>query len=335
MTRIGGCTLIALVLLVASGSTDAQLSAPGYHVVKTIALGGEGGWDFLTLDAEARRLYIARSDRVMVMDVDTGTVVGEVPHTPGVHGVALVPKRGRGFASNGGDSTVTVFDLKTLREVARVNVGQKPDAILYDPTSGRVFTFNVDGHDATAIDAETDTVIGTIPLGGRPESAVADEQGRVYVNLEDKNEVLALDARALRVVQRWPLAPGREPTGLAMDRARRRLFATCHNEMMVILDADSGRVVATLPLGKGTDAAIFDPDTRFAFSSNADGTLTVVREDATDQFAVAETVATQAGARTVALDPKMHNLFLVTARATAGQRRSYEPGSFVVLVVGK
>jgi YVTN family beta-propeller protein len=266
--------------------------------------------------------------------VDKGTLVGEVAKTPGIHGVALVPKRNRGFTSNGADSTVTVFDLETLREVARIPVGKRPDAILYDPASGRVFTFNAGSGDASAIDAEIEKVVGTIKLGGKPEFAVADGKGHAYVNLEDKSEVLALDTRKLTVEQRWPLAPGKEPTGLAIDRARRRLFASCHNEKMVVLDADSGKVLATAPIGKGTDACIFDPDTRLAFSSNGDGTLTVVREDK-GQFEVAETVMTQAGARTMALDTKTHNLFLATARPKPGQRRAYEPGSFVILVVGR
>jgi YVTN family beta-propeller protein len=335
MTRIGSWMLTALALLVAEGNADAQSKGPGYHVVKKIALGGEGGWDYLTLDGQARRLYIARATRVMVMDVDKGTLVGEVANTPGVHGVALVPALDRGFSSNGGDSTVTVFELKTLREVTRIPVGKRPDAILYDPASGRVFTFNAGSSDATAIDVKTEKVVGTIKLGGRPEFAVADEKGHVYVNLEDKSEVLALDARELTVKHRWPLAPGKEPTGLSMDRAKRRLFATCHNEMMVVLDADSGRVLATPPIGKGTDASVFDPDAGLAFSSNGDGTLTVVREDGKGKFEVAETVTTEAGARTMALDPKTHNLFLATAKAKPGQRRSYEPGSFVILVVGK
>jgi YVTN family beta-propeller protein len=325
----------ALVVLVAGGGVDAPANAPGYHVIKKITPGGEGGWDYLTIDPEARRLYIARANRVMVLDVDTGTLVGEVTKTPGVHGVALVPKRDRGFISNGGDGTVTVFDLKTLREVGRIKVGTRPDAILFDPATGRVFTFNAGSKDASAIDAETAKVVGTIPLGGKPEFAVADEKGRVYVNLEDKSEVLALDARNLTVTQRWPLAPGKDPTGLAMDRAHRRLFATCKNEKMVVLDADSGKVLATPAIGKGTDACIFDPDTGFAFSSNGDGTLTVVRSDGKGQYEVAETVKTQTGARTMALDPKTHQIFLVTAKAKQGQRRSYEPGTFVVLVVGK
>jgi DNA-binding beta-propeller fold protein YncE len=335
MTRIAAGLLSALALLAPDAGAQAQPAAPGYHVVKKIGPGGEGGWDYLTIDAKARRLYITRFNRVMVLDLDKGTPIGEIAPTPGVHGVALVPPRDRGFISNGGDSTVTVFDLPTLREVARIKVGKRPDAIVYDPASDRVFTFNAGGGDATAIDAAGEKVVGTVALGGKPEFAVADGQGHVYVNLEDKSEVLELDARKLAVTQRWPLAPGKEPTGLAMDRGRRRLFSSCHNGKMVILDADSGRVLATPPIGKGTDACIFDPDTGLAFSSNGDGTLTVVRDDGKGGYEVAETVTTQAGARTMALDPKTHNLYLVTAKPKPGQRRSYEPGSFVLLVVGR
>jgi len=334
MSAIGSCMLFALTLAIAGGG-DGDQSAPGYHVIKKIPLGGEGGWDYLTLDGQSRRLYIARADRVVVMDVDTGAKIGEVANTPGVHGVALARKRNRGFSSNGGEASVTVFDLKTLGEVARIKVGNRPDAIIYDPASGRVFTLNAGSRDATAIDAAMEKVVGTIPLDGKPEFAVADGKGHIYVNLENKSEVLELDARELSVLHRWPLDPGKEPAGLAMDRTGRRLFSTCHNEKMVILDADSGHVLATAPIGKGTDACVFDPDGRLAFSSNGDGTLTVVREVGTGKFEVAQTVPTQAGARTMALDPKTHNIFLATAKAKPGQRRSYEPGSFVILVVGK
>ncbi len=336
ITRVRCCLLLSISLFFAVGSFAAEPAPPpGYQVLKKITPGGEGGWDYLTIDPAARRLYIARSDRVMVLDIDKETLVGEVTNSPGVHGVALVPKLNRGFASNGGDSTVSVFDLRTLKEVARIKVGQRPDAILYDPASGRVFTFNAGSRDATAIDAENQKVVGTIKLDGKPEFAATDEKGLIFVNVEDKNEVLAIDAQKLTVEHRWPLSPGEEPTGLAIDRAHRRLFATCHNEKMIILDADSGRVIASPAIGKKTDACVFDPDAGLAFSSNGDGTLTVVREESPGQFAVAENVATEAGARTMALDSKTHRIFLVTARAKQGERRKYEPGSFMILVVGK
>jgi len=328
----------ALVFSAVSGAEPAS----DYHLLKTIKVGGDGGWDYLTMDAAARRLYISRGTRVMVMDVEKGKVVGEVADTPGVHGIALVPKLNRGFSSNGREGTVTAFDLKTLKETARIKVGTNPDAIIYDPATGRVFTFNGRSKDATAIDAAKEKVVGTVELGGKPEFAAADGKGEVYVNLEDKDMVLAIDARKLTVDHRWDIAPGKAPSGLSMDRANRRLFVTCHNQKMVILDADSGKVVATPPIGRGTDACTFDPDAGLAFSSNGDGTLSVVEEQTPDKFRALTPVRTQAGARTMALDTKTHNIYLVTARAKpapAGQPRprrpNFAPDSFVVLVVGK
>jgi YVTN family beta-propeller protein len=333
MKRI--CIGLALVLLLGSGRTTAQSPSPNYQVLKRFTLGGEGGWDYLTLDPEARRLYIARSNRIMVMDADKGDLVGEITKTPGVHGVALVPKLQRGYTSNGGESTVSVFDLKTLGELKRIKVGKRPDAILYDPATGRVFTSNAGSNDLTAIDTATNTVAGTVPLEGRPEAGVSDGKGQIFVNLEDKNEVVAVDARDLTIKHRWPLAPGKTPTGLALDHTRRRLFSACRSGHLVVLDADSGRILATPPIGKGTDGSAFDPEAGLAFSSNRDGTLTIVRADDSGKFEVVQTVKTQQGAKTMALDPKTHHIYLAAAKAKPGQPRSFEPGSFVVLVVGK
>jgi DNA-binding beta-propeller fold protein YncE len=340
MTRISGWLLLALIFLfVADFSVRAEPPESPYKVLKKIPVGGEGGWDYLTMDPAGRRLYIARGNRVTVVDVDEGKVVGEVANTPGIHGVALDLKRKKGYTSNGGDATVTIFDLETLKEIARPKVGMRPDAIIYDPASDRVFTFNAGSKDTTAISAETGNVDGTIKLDGKPEFAVADEKGQVFVNLEDKSEVVALDAKKLTVLNRWPLAPGKEPAGLSMDRAKRRLFATCHNEMMVVLDADSGKVLDTPAIGKNTDASAFDPGTGLAYSSNGDGTLTVVEEQPAGHYRVAANVKTQDGARTMALDTKTHNVILVTARfkpAAAGERRrQQEPDTFEILVVGK
>jgi YVTN family beta-propeller protein len=326
--------IVASVCLFSASGRPADPSASGYHVIKKHPLGGEGGWDYLTIDAAGRRLYIARANRVIVMDVDTGEVAGEVPNTQGIHGVALVPKLHKGFTSNGRDSSVTVFDLKNLQEITRVKVGQRPDAIIFDPSSGRVFTMNASSRDATAIDAETNKVVGTVKLGGKPEFAVADEQGMVYVNLEDKSQVVAFDAQQLVEKHRWKLGEGKGPSGLAIDRKNRRLFATCGNQKMVVLDADSGEVIATLPIGRGTDACAFDPGPALAFSSNGDGTLTIVREESPAKFESVGNVPTQRGARTMALDSKTHRIFLATAKAKPGERRSFEPGSFVILVVG-
>jgi DNA-binding beta-propeller fold protein YncE len=330
------CATLAFVLSAATG-TVAPVDGP-YKVLKKYELGGEGGWDYLSIDAEARRLYIARGTHVMVMDLDKGKVVGDLPNTPGVHGVALVPKLKKGFTSNGGDSTATIFDLETLKETGRVQVGKGPDFILYDPASNQVFTFNASSKDATAIAADSGKVVGTVALGGRPESAIADEKGMVYVNIMDKNEVAAVDAKALTVKNRWPLAPGTTPVGLGMDLKKRRLFSTCRNEKMVILDADSGKVLDTVAIGNGTDACIFDAAKSLAFSSNKDGTLTVVGEARTspDKYAVVENVTTQVGAKTMALDPKTHNLFLATAQfKEAGKKSTPVPNTFTILVVGQ
>ena len=333
------CVLVGVLSLAWGWNDLARSAEPDYHLLRRIKVGGEGGWDYVTMDSEARRLYISRANRVQVLDVEKGEVVGEVAKTPGIHGVALVPKSGRGFTSNGQENTVTIFDLQTLKEVERVKVGARPDAIIYDPASGRVFTFNAGSKDATAIDAESGKVAGSVKLGGKPEAAVADEQGQVYVNIEDKDEVLAFDAKELTVKGRWPVSPGKAPAGLAMDRKNRRLFITCHNEKMVVLDADSGKVIATPAIGKGTDACVFDASANLAFSSNGDGTLTVVQADPAGEYKVVANAKTEAGARTMPLDTKTHNIFLVTAKfkpAAAGtRRRGIEPDTFVVLEVGK
>jgi YVTN family beta-propeller protein len=337
MNRILARTFASLVLLALPAiSTAEEPSANSMKVVKTIKLGGDGGWDYLTLDAAARRLYISRASRVMVMDVDDGKLVGEVADTKGVHGIAIDAKRNQGFTSNGGDNTVTIFDLKTLKETSKVKVGTGPDSIIYDPASDRVFTLNGRGKSATAISAETGKVDGTIELGGKPEAAVVDEKGQFFVNLEDKAEVVQVDAKNLKVMNRWPVE--KTPVGLGMDRVKRRLFVSCRSQKMVILDADTGKVLETLPIGKGTDACVFDQSTGLAYSSNGDGTLTVIEEKPADTYKVAANVKTQDGAKTMALDTKTHSIFLATAKfkpAAGGGRRQTEPDSFVIVVVGK
>ena len=328
---------LAAVALAATG--------PGYHVVTTYKLGGEGGWDYLITDAAARRTYISRGTHVVVIDADTGKSVGDIADTPGVHGIALAPELGRGFTSNGREGTVSIFDIKTLATSSKVKVGENPDAILYDPATKRVFTFNGRSQDSTAIDAATGKVLGTIKLDGKPEFAASDAKGGIWVNIEDKSELVAIDPNKLEVRAKWPLAPCTEPSGLAIDRKNRRLFAGCDNKMMAVVDADSGKVLATPPIGDGVDATAFDPETGLAFAScGGDGVLTVVKEDSPDKFSVAENVPTQKGARTMALDTKTHKVFVVTAQfgprpaPTADNphpRPAILPDSFVVLVVGK
>jgi DNA-binding beta-propeller fold protein YncE len=317
---------------------------PGLHVLKTFPLDGDGGWDYLKLDPDSRRLYISRSTHVMVIDADSGKSVGDIADTPGVHGIALAPDLGRGFTSNGREGTVSIFDLSTLKTIKKVQVGDNPDAILFDPATKRVFTFNGRSQDSTAIDAATGEVVGKVPLGGKPEFGVTTGAGELFVNLEDKSEILALDPKNLKIKSRWPLAPCQEPSGLAIDVKTRRLFAGCDNKMMAVVNADTGKVITTLPIGDGVDANGFDPETGFAFASCGEGVLTVAHEDSPDIFSVVQSIPTQRGARTMALDPKTHQIFLVTAKfgpppaATEQQphpRPSILPDSFVVLVVGK
>jgi len=333
--------LLALFLLSIS---TAAFGASGYQLVKKIPLGGEGGWDYLTFDPDFGRLFISRATHVIVLDAASGKAVGDIPDTAGVHGIALAPELGRGFTSNGRADTVTIFDLKTLAIIGQVKAGQNPDAIVYDPGSKRVFTMNGRSGDATAIDAATGKVVGTVPLGGKPEFAVADGGGHIYINIEDKSELVALDSRKLAVGARWPLTPCERPTGLAIDRKHRRLFSGCSNELMAVVDADSGKVIVTLPIGSGVDATAFDPGLQYAYASNGEGTLTVVHEDSPGKFSVVENVATQRGARTMALDPDTHWVYLVTADfAPAPPPASGQPrprpailaNTVVLLIVGR
>ena len=316
----------------------------GYHLLKKVVLGGEGFWDYLTVDSVGRRVYISHGTKVVVVDADMYETVGEIPDTQGVHGIAIANDVGRGFTSNGRSNNVTIFDLKTLKVLGQVATGSNPDAIIYDPASHRVFTFNGRSADSTAIDAASGAVVGTIPLGGKPEFAAADGRGTVFVNIEDLSRVAVIDSKALSVKAKWPLAPCEEPSGMAMDIEHRRLFIGCHNKIMAVVDADSGKIVATPAIGKGVDANKFDPGTGLAFSSNGDGTLTVVHEDSPSKYTVIENVSTQRGARTMAIDEKTHNVFLVTAEfgappaPTADRphpRPSIVPGSFTLLVYGK
>jgi len=338
-----GITGAVVFLLLSLTPAAAGLGADPlpFKIAHRILLGGEGGWDALTMDAPTHRLFVTHSTRVQVVDVLADSVIGEVPDTPGVHGVALAPDLGRGFTSNGRDSTVTLFDLKTLAVLGRIKLAAKnPDAIEYDPASKRVFAFNGGSASATAIDAAAGSIVGNVPLDGKPEFAVADGKGTMFVNLEDSSAVLAFDTRTLRVLHRWPLAPGEEPSGLAMDRKHRRLFAGCSNRKLVVLDADNGRVVSVLPIGERVDGVAFDASLQLVFSSNGDGTLTVIHEDGPDRFTVIENAATQTGARTLALDESRGCVYLPTAQfgqpppPTADRphpRGTVVPGTFVVL----
>ncbi|WP_243287996.1 YncE family protein [Geothrix terrae] len=339
--RVFLAPLLALNLLAAAPGS-------GFHTQKTLPIGGPGGWDYVTLDSSARRLYVPRSDRVLVLDLD-GKPVGEIQGTDGVHGVALAPALDRGFTSNGRSSTITIFRLSTLEALGQAKAtGEGPDAILFEPSTQRVFSFNGRGKNATVFDAATGNAVGTIPFGHKPEFAVTDGKGHVFVNLEDSAEVAVIDAKKLTVVQRWSLAPLQDPTGMAIDRTHHRLFIVGGNKLMVVLDAITGKVLATPAIGAGADGAAYDPELGLAFSSNGEGTLSVIRQEGPDQYTVLEQVPTKRGARTMALDEKTHRIYLPTAEfgpapastpATAAEapkpRPALVPGSFQILVVGR
>jgi YVTN family beta-propeller protein len=330
------CVAAALLL-----SDLALAGSSGYHVVKTIPIGGPGRWDYDLVDSAARRVYVSHQTHVVVLDADSYAVAGDIPNTPGVHGIAVAGDLGRGFTSNGKANTVTIFDLKTLKAIRTVKTGQNPDAIYYDAGSKRVFAFNGRSANATVINAADGTVAGTIAVGGKPEFAAGDDKGHVYVNIEDKSQLLEIDAQKLSVLHHWPLAGCKEPSGLAIDQKNRRLFSVCGNKKMMIVNADTGKVVATPAIGDDPDAAGFDPDTQLVFSSNGEsGDLTVIHEDSPDKYTVIDTVPTKKYARTMAIDLKTHNIFLPFAEfepvAPKGEEEPpMKPNSFGLLLVAK
>jgi YVTN family beta-propeller protein len=306
------------------GAERVYASDSTYSVIKKIPIPGQGSWDYLTIDEAARRLYVSHGTQVEVLDIDSGAIVGKIENTQGVHGIAIAPDIGRGFVSDGQSSTVTIFDLKTLKSIAEVPTGKKPDAIIYDPATSRIFAFNGGSNSATVIEGKDGKVAGTIDLSGGPEFAAADGNGYVYNNLEDESLVLKINSRTLKVEQRWPTAPCASPSSMAIDRANRRLFVGCRSKVMAVMNADTGHVITTLPIGDHVDATAFDAGTRLIFNSNGEGTVTVIHQDGPDKYSVAETVKTLPRAKTLALDPKTHQLFLSAA----------ESGQFEVLVVG-
>jgi len=316
-----------------------------YHLLKEIPVGGEGGWDYLSVDEANRRLYVSHATKVVVIDLDKEEVAGEIADTPGVHGLAPAPDLQRGVTSNGRENKASIVDLKTLATLSKVDTGQNPDGMLYEPSQQEVYLFNGRGQSATVIDLKAAKVIATVPLGGKPEFAQADPAaGRVYNNLEDKSEVVAIDIKKHEVVNRWPIDPGESASGMAIDLAHHRLFLGCGNKLMVMMDSTSGKVVATVPIGQGVDANAFDPGTQLAFSSCGDGTVTIAHEDAPDKLTVVQTLATERGAKTMALDPKTHRIYLGSAKFEAQpeqapgaprQRPKVVAGSFKVLVYGK
>jgi DNA-binding beta-propeller fold protein YncE len=327
----------------AAPSPNAATAAPTYHLAKEVSLPGDDGWDYLAYDHGQDQVFVTHGTRVQVVDAKRLFVLGTVGDTQGVHGVALAPDLGRGYISDGRADSVVVFDLKSLARITTVKTtGANPDAILYDAGSHRVLTFNGRGRNVTALDARKNEVAGTLALDAKPEFAVSDGAGHVFVNLEDKNSIAVIDPQKLAVTSTWALDGCDSPSGLAIDREHHRLFSVCDNKVMTVVDSTSGKVITHLPIGARVDAAAYDPGTHLAFASCGDGTLTVVSERSPDVFAVVQTVTTQAGARTMALDDRTHRVFLATAKfgpppaATAEQPRarpSIVPGSFTVLVL--
>jgi len=341
---------LRLLLSLLAVSVPALLALPSlgaehdYHFLKEIPVGGEGGWDYLSIDETARRLYVSHDPKVVVIDLEKDTVVGEIADTPGVHGFAIAPELGRGFSSNGKENKTSIVDLKTLKTLSKVETGENPDAILYEPGHQEVYTFNGRGRSATVFDAKSGNVVATMPLPGKPEFATADPAaGRVYCNIEDKSEVVAIDTKEHKAVNTWPIAPGEEASGMAIDLTHHRLFLGCGNKLMVMMDSQNGKVLASVPIGAGVDANAFDPGAQLAFSSNREGTTTIAHEDGPDKLTVVQTLKTEPGARTMALDPKTHKIYLATAKFEAAseqpstgkrQRPKMIPGTFKIMVYG-
>ena len=335
----------APLALALSGPALAQTAPAPYRLLRTIPIGGEGGWDYLKVDPAGERLYLSHGTQVDVLDLKTHKVIGHIANTPGVHGIDVVPGANRGYITCGRANQCVIFDLKTLQAIgAPVATGPKPDALLYDAFSKRVFLFSNEGGKSTVLDGATGAVVGTAELGGDAEAPATDDRGTIFVNIEDKSEVIAFNAQTLAVRGRYPLAPGEEPTGLAYDPKTNRLFSACANEKLVVTDSQTGRQVAVLPIGKGVDGATFDPATQHIITSNGSGTFTVVHQDSPTKYSVVATLPTERGARTITLDPQTHHLFTCTADygptppATTENPRprpSIVPGTFRVLEYGQ
>jgi YVTN family beta-propeller protein len=330
-------TLLSLLFLLLSVSLITR--AQSYKVTNKIQLGGAGGWDYLTVDEAAGRLYVSHATQVMVVDLKKNALIGTIPDTKGVHGIAIAEDLNKGFISCGKDSSVAVFDLKTLEVTARVKItGRNPDAILYEPFKKLVFTFNGGSSNSTVLDARTNKVITTIPLAGKPEFSASDGKGKVYVNIEDKSMLSVINTNTLKVENTYSLAPGEEPSGLALDNVTHRLFLVCSNKLMVVMNALSGKVITTLPIGNRCDGVAFDPELKRAYSSNGDGTMTVVQEETPEKFKVLENVPTQMGARTIACGKTTHALYLPSAQFEtqapgATGRPTMKPETFMVLEI--
>jgi YVTN family beta-propeller protein len=333
-------------VLTSRNSVAARQSAgaSGYHLVKKVKLGGAGGWDYLEVDPATHHLFISRGTHVIVVDVASEKIVGDIPDTQGVHGIAFADEFNKGFTTNGRAASSTIFDLQSLKPTGQAKTDKDPDAVIYDPYSKRVFTFNGDGNSSTVIDASSGSVAGTVPLGGQPEFAASDGKGKIFANLEDKSALVRFDAKTLKVENTWPLAPCESPSGLAIDAAHEILVVGCHNKLMAFVDGNSGKLIGTVPIGQGVDANRFDPATGYAFASCGDGTITIAHEDSPTKFSLVEKIETQRGARTMALDYANHTVYTVTAEfgpapaATADNPRprpAILPDTFTLLVYAK
>lgn len=329
--------VIICVWLMAMQFSFAQNKSTEYKVIKTIPVEGPGGWDYLTVDKPSQRLFISHSTCVDVVDLKTEKHVGQIPNTTGVHGIACVPALNKGFITAGRLDSVIVFDLKTLKVLDKVITGKNPDAILYDAYSNRIFTFNGRGHSVTAIDAKTNNVVGTLSVSGKPEAAVTNGKGKIFCNIEDKSTVVKFDALTLKIDAEWPLEPGKEPSGLDIDIKNNRLFSACSDsKQIVVMDAASGKIIATLPMGEGCDGLIFIPGDHNAISSNGEGTLTVVHQNGPNDYKVVQTLATRKSARTITYDETTKRIYLPSAEVTMDNgKRNVVPGSFKILVVSK
>jgi DNA-binding beta-propeller fold protein YncE len=327
---------VALALALAPAPADAK----GYHLLKTVPVGGDGGWDYVVVDEPGRRVYVTHGTEVVVLDADSNEVKGKIGELKGIHGVAVAPEFNHGFISDGRADSVVIFDLKTLAKVGTAATGKNPDAIIYDPATQRVFAFNGGGASATVIEAKDGKVAGTIELGGKPEYAVADGKGNVFVNLEDKDQVLKIDGKKMSVLDRFSVAPGKTAVSLAIDTKNHRLFVGCRSKLLVVLDAESGKVVAQQEIGDRVDAGAYDAGTGLVFTSQGDGTLSVFRQDGPDKYTPVETVKTPTGSKTMGMDPKTHNLFVPSAEFTTDPanpkaRPRMKPGTFAVQVYGR
>ena len=327
-----------LVLTLTTVTSLFAQSTSSYRVTHTYTLGGDGSWDYVVPDPPNHRLFVARQNRVMVIDEDNGTLLGEVTGIQGAHGTAVAESTGHGFATSGNDQSVVMFDLKTFKVLGRIPAAEDADAILYDPPSNRVFTLNGDAHSSTVIDAKAGTLITNIALGGKPEYGVSAGDGKVYANLTDTSEVVEIDAKTATVARRWSTAPCKQPVAMAIDTAHHRLFSGCRSGVMAVSDTQAGKVVATVPIGMGTDGAGYDAASGDAFASNADGTLTVIHQDSPDQYHVTENVQTPQGSRNMGVDSTRHRVFVVSAKfgpvAAGGRGRgAVLPGSFALMVI--